>query len=773
MRQAVFLLRLNHVLFRHHTPPKSPAKSAKGKKGKLSKAEKERLKKEELELKAKEEEDARAKAEQEEKERLERERLEREERLRIEAAESQRHATEVSELQSILEGNEIALSNIHDERRAKAKWDRYMQCDGTPDPTIAAEVNTYINLSYEATDTNDIDSVILESKQTLALISELEFLLDDTPEKDLNESQAARYQDTINELQNLLSSKVDAATVLLLKAASSLADTESGNLQFVKSSSDFTLMLWGNLIKNPRFKSYEFEEENFIFELPKQLALSDIAIRVLRTQYDHYSHLCRTFHAKKKKKPSIVMEAVVHEDEDKKEKPEEAGKTEEEEGAVSAEEKQDGESDKEEQEEGFDETDEPKPPSPSRTPQQTQPAQPDPEEVEEEDEAEEEYDQEDEDTVDLRAYQVLGGVIHLDLLSLPPQPKQVKSWVMTQVSGNELKKVAYPAGDNRLGQTLSGTMTMGQTLDPKALANAAAATEALGAPPVGISFRLCEDVLYSEEPQMAYWCPERKQWRLDGFIDIKFNEETRILSFKTINFGPLACLQDKHINMPFQSWELRPIAVNHARFTVMAAIIEAEIEIKGSLCCFRQTPDSEIKPELNDLKEKWMTPKELIKAMKTVGVNLFPEDDSKKYVSIVEKTTVIEDAIYHQMALCASHFAFAWSKWNSEVGAEKVIVQGTQKLVDEAPQDNVDDDEKDEWSLLMVSKQRTMKLRVSEYDEEFSEDYADGSQFHADLYHMVCELSTEEGMDRMGNTDFRFVDAVYQLLSATRLLTYS
>ena len=53
-----------------------------------------------------------------------------------------------------------------------------------------------------------------------------------------------------------------------------------------------------------------------------------------------------------------------------------------------------------------------------------------------------------------------------------------------------------------------------------------------------------------------------------------------MLSFKTVNFGPLACIQDKHINMPFQSWELRPIGVDHARFTIIAAILEAEIEIK-------------------------------------------------------------------------------------------------------------------------------------------------------------------------------------------------
>ena len=38
--------------------------------------------------------------------------------------ESQRHVTEVSELISILEGNDIALVNIDDERRAKAKVSR-------------------------------------------------------------------------------------------------------------------------------------------------------------------------------------------------------------------------------------------------------------------------------------------------------------------------------------------------------------------------------------------------------------------------------------------------------------------------------------------------------------------------------------------------------------------------------------------------------------------------------------------------------------------------
>ena len=42
----------------------------------------------------------------------------------------------------------------------------------------------------------------------------------------------------------------------------------------------------------------------------------------------------------------------------------------------------------------------------------------------------------------------------------------------------------------------------------------------------------------------------------------------------------MALIQDVHINMPFQSWELRPHGTNMAIFTVIAAIIEVEIEIR-------------------------------------------------------------------------------------------------------------------------------------------------------------------------------------------------
>ena len=46
-------------------------------------------------------------------------------------------------------------------------------------------------------------------------------------------------------------------------------------------------------------------------------------------------------------------------------------------------------------------------------------------------------------------------------------------------------------------------------------------------------------------------------------------------------------------------------------------------------------------------------------------------------------------------------------------------------------------------------------------------------QFHADLYHMATEIMSEPGNERVMDTSQAFTDCVYQLLSATKIVTYS
>jgi len=66
-----------------------------------------------------------------------------------------------------------------------------------------------------------------------------------------------------------------------------------------------------------------------------------------------------------------------------------------------------------------------------------------------------------------------------------------------------------------------------------------------------------------------------------------------------------------------------------------------------------------------------------------------------------------------------------------------------------------------------------MKLRMSEFEEEFSEDFAEGTEFHADMYHMAMQLCPEDGKQRLRDTSYGFTNTVQQLLESTRLLIYS
>ncbi len=66
---------------------------------------------------------------------------------------------------------------------------------------------------------------------------------------------------------------------------------------FCWTSNYFTVVF-----SNCRIKSFEFEEKGFTFELPKILTLSDCSFRVLFTQYDHYSHHCKSYYPRKKAK---------------------------------------------------------------------------------------------------------------------------------------------------------------------------------------------------------------------------------------------------------------------------------------------------------------------------------------------------------------------------------------------------------------------------------------------------------------------------------------
>ncbi|XP_042367700.1 dynein axonemal intermediate chain 7 [Plectropomus leopardus] len=722
------------------TPPKK-GKSSKGRK--LTKAQKAKLQQQEEERRLQEEEEARLQAEKEEQERLERERKEKE-LERLELKDQERREDELNELRHLLEENHTAVTKWKTDAEEKANWERYMRCDGAPDPAVQQEVNTYISLWRDDPEVN-ITLVFKQCNVALQLMEELEALLRDVT--DPHEGQ--KFQEGLTHLQELIHSKHHLTTEEILKRASANIDTETGNMQTVIKDDNVTLCLWANLKKNPRFKEFNFEEVGLGFELPKQLAVSNIAVRILHTRYDHLSLLTRMAHLKIHTPSHRSLSGA-------EEVPADTDAPEQEETKAEGEVKEDSEMQQRVEEgeqsiQGFEGRK-----SVASLQSRRNSAQPSDgrgSQIETQMEAlggegnltspsvqlTAIDNRECVQVVDLMQHTPLGGVFYYDMFHLPPQAHHVNGWEIRKLLDKGLQVFSYPVEKSNLDD--NGALTC---------------------PPVGVSVTLPDSVIFLEPPQVARWDATVKQWRMDGITDVSYEEAEGKISFKMDSFQAFVLMQETYANFPFQSWELRPLGQDSALFTVNGALIDLSITIQGDQCMLQ----SEQERGLSHLMGKWMSGPVLQRAMLNSGINIFVNEYTDKYVSTCSKDPLTEHAAYEQMALFASACAFSWSKWNAKCGAENLVMQVCEHLgSDPVP--------KGSWSLYLLGAQRSQKLEIIEKSETFCADFCPGSEFHSTFIHMLQDDMSIEGIARTRVSSYLFVDTVQSLLCATRPLMYS
>ncbi|XP_054481056.1 dynein axonemal intermediate chain 7 [Anoplopoma fimbria] len=711
---------------------------------KLTKAQKETWQQEEEERRLREEEEAQLQAEKEEQQRLERE-IKEKELEGLELKDLERREDELNELRHLLENNHAAVIKWKTDAVEKAKWERYMHCGSIPDPAVQQEINTYISLWRDDPEVN-ITPVLKQCNLALQLIEELEGLLRDVTDP----QEGQKCQEALVHLLELTHSKHLLTTEEILKRASANIDTETGNMQTVVKDDNITLCLWANLKKNPRFKGLNFEDAGLGFNLPKQLAVSNVAVRILHTRYDHLSLLARMAHLRIRT-PShrsltggeevpadieVPEQVETEADGEVKEDNETLQQSLDEEvqsiqgldGRKSAASLQSGRNSEQpvegrgsqiqtQMEALSAEGDLTSPPVQLTTMDHDEHVQ----------------------VVDLMQYTPLGGVFYYDTFHLPPQAHQVNGWEIRQLLYKGLQVFPYPTEKSDLDEN-----------------------EALTCPPVGVTVTLPDSVVFLETPQVAHWDAAVKQWRMDGITDVSYEEAEARISFNMDSFHAFVLMQDTYANLPFQSWELRPLGQDSALFTINGALIDLSITIQGHQCMLQ----SEQEKGLCHLIGKWMSGPVLQRAMLNAGINIFVNEYTDKYVSTCGKDPLTEHAAYEQMALFASACAFSWSKWNAKCGDEHLVMQ----VCEHHSPDPVP---KDSWILYLLDAQRNRRLEITEKSEAFSPDHHPGSEFHSTFIHMLQDNMSDEGKASTRASSYQFVDTVQSLLCATRPLMYS
>jgi cancer susceptibility candidate protein 1 len=70
-----------------------------------------------------------------------------------------------------------------------------MKCNGTPDPTVLPEINTFISLWLDENQQNlDIDHTIKQTDLVLSLIDELHYVIHAIPSDSLESNRISTYR---------------------------------------------------------------------------------------------------------------------------------------------------------------------------------------------------------------------------------------------------------------------------------------------------------------------------------------------------------------------------------------------------------------------------------------------------------------------------------------------------------------------------------------------------------------------------------------------------
>jgi hypothetical protein len=117
------------------------------------------------------------------------------------------------------------------------------------------------------------------------------------------------YKELIKRTGDILEKKCDKITAIILQNMEKFNIVTNENFLIYKSAPSKVLGIWGNLTKNPRYKSIELTDAHISVSIPKPFSLANVAVRIL---LDNSANAASLFEEQDTEQIMSVVGGVLH-----------------------------------------------------------------------------------------------------------------------------------------------------------------------------------------------------------------------------------------------------------------------------------------------------------------------------------------------------------------------------------------------------------------------------------------------------------------------------
>lgn len=500
-------------------------------------------------------------------------------------------------------------------RKKEESWDRWMDQNGKPDLLSVQSVSAFIS---QCTESNaDEESVLNQYRLVNDLIIEIKELTLDFPDR------KDQLINAVEQLNAMKEKRIDQLTLEYLKNPAGHIDDQSDDLfrEFKDEQSGLEYMVWANLSKNTRRKNVTFESTGVKVELTNEQCRDDAGLRVYYTKEDNFDILMPL-----KLDPESFPDPVEPEEEEEQVEPEEETVP----STTSV-------------EESSAPKDTLKPPGstkPSRAGSQLSALDAAEVEPEEEEDTEETIKPE---RFGLDGKNGVGGVWHINFLTVPDGPKKMNNWTIQRYYENELKTCPLMAEDG-----------------------------------IEVVLPIPEQGANKKSLEVGIWNRQTRKWETEN-ININEQKDGSIY-FNTKQTGAFRFFIDRHENEDkplVETWLIRP---NND-------VVEFHVILQNYQLVFEVLPNGNVnliekhEPKVLKLEQRDVDVESLLLKMEEDSLFVFPTDDSIQYLDYIVKEEFVTCRTYQNMCSIAHLNEFKMSPYNPTLPNERLALTANQNTV--------------------------------------------------------------------------------------------